>query len=124
ERERQRRAQVGALVGGAVLGQAQAGAAVATPNATGQATVTVDGEAAGAAAAAATVTDAPIVLAPDDLGQGFRQGDIGFQLGDALGGEPACAMELAPVDPAVDTTHLAGTFTVERWFDAKRAERV
>ncbi len=124
ERERQRRAQVGSLIGGAVLGQAQAGAAVATPNATGQATVTVDGAAAGAAAGAASVTDAPIVLAPDDLGQGFRQGDLGFQLGDALGDHPACTMELAPVDPVADTTHLAGTFTVERWFDARRAERV
>ena len=125
QRERERRAQVGSLIGGAVLGQAQAGAAVATPNANAQATVTVDGAAAGAAAGAATVTDAPIVLAPDDLGQGFRQGDIGFQLGDALGdGAAACAMELAPIDPAADMSMLAGSYTVERWFDAKRAERV
>jgi hypothetical protein len=125
QRERERRAQVGSLIGGAVLGQAQAGAAVATPDATGAATVTVDGAAAGAAAGAATVTDAPIVLAPDDLGQGFRQGDLGFHLGDALeGGAPACAMELTPLDAAVDTSMLTGTYTVERWFDAKRAERV
>ncbi|HUQ05697.1 MAG TPA: hypothetical protein VM261_24505 [Kofleriaceae bacterium] len=123
ERERQRRAQVGSLIGGAVLGQAQAGAAVATPDANAQATVTVDGAAAGAAVGAATVTDAPIVLAPDDLGQGYRQGDIGFQLGDALG-DGGCAMELTPVDPAIDTQLLAGTYAVERWYDAKRAERV
>lgn len=129
QRERERRAQVGSLVGGALLGQAQAHGAVATPGASGHATVTVDGAAAGAAAAASTVGDAPIVLAADDLGQGYRQGEVRFRLGGAVAAPDAaaaCAMEVSPRDPDdVDAAAaLAGSFTVERWFDARRAERV
>ena len=122
QREREKRAQVGSLVGGAVLGVAQAGAAVQTPTSSAQGTVTVDGAAAGAAAGAATVTDAPIVLASDDLGQGYRQGEARFWLGDAGG---SCAMSVAPSDPAdaAAAGGIAGTFSVERWYNAKRVEQ-
>ncbi len=120
QRERDRRAQVGSLVGGVLLGQAQASGTVATPNSAAQATVTLDGGAAGAAIGAATVTDAPIVLAPDDLGQGYRQGEARFWLGDLAG---SCAIELTAVDADEDASQIAGSFSVERWFDGKRAER-
>lgn len=120
ERERQRRAQVGSLVGGAVLGAVQAGTAVETPSSSAHATVTVDGAAAGAAAGAATVSDAPIALPPGDTGAGYREGQARFSLGD-LGG--TCAMEVAPLDPMESTAGLAGSFALERWFNAERAEQ-
>lgn len=130
ERQRAQRAaaQVGSLLGGAVLGQPSATVAASAPGATVQAGVVVDGAAVGAAAGAALVST-EVALAPDDVGQGYRHGHV------ELGAVPAgtCTMAVAPrvrsVEPAVDggvavasappagaidPALLAGTFSVAR----------
>ena len=121
ERDKARRnaAQVGAIVGNALLGQQAAVVSTNGPGASAQAGVAVDGAAAGAAAGAAMVaTD--VALAPDDVGQGYRRGHV------ELARVPAgtCSMEVAPlvrarddgseVAIAIDPALLVGTFQVAR----------
>lgn len=119
ERERQRRnaAQVGALVGQAVLGQPTVAVAASTPGASATAGVTVDGAAVGAAAGAATVS-MEVTLPPDDVGAGPRHGNA------LLVAVPAgtCAMEVVPPDDVDAATRAAivGSFHVARRDDPRR----
>ncbi len=123
-RNQQAAAAVGSLVGDAVIGQTQASAAVATPNAQAEATVAVDGAAVGAAAGAAMVST-DVELAHGDLGQGYRKGSAMLLVAEANPG--ACAVELAPRDGDLDAATLAyltGTFAVARLDDTAHWQAV
>ena len=122
--DRQRTAAaVGSLVGGAVVGQQQATAAVATPTAEGQATVAVDGQAAGAAVGASLVST-DVALANGDLGQGYRTGSARLMVAEANPG--TCAVELAPRETvdAAGLAYLTGTFEVARLDDSAHWQAV
>ena len=148
ERERAQRAaaQVGSVVGGALLGQQAVTASAGGPGASAQAGVAVDGRAAGAAAGAATVST-DVALAPDDVGQGYRRGHV-----ELLSAPPgACTMDVTPlvrapeaavdgasagdgaaiaaapapmIDPMIDPALITGTFSVARRDDPARRRAI